>query len=377
MSDLVVTHLTKAFPQGRDRFLALDDVSIDVKSGELLVLLGASGSGKTTLLRCVAGLTRPTNGHVAIAGRVVFDAAEAVDQATYRRNLGMVFQTFALWPHMTVRENVAYPLRAKGLKDELRKGRVEEVLELVQCSALADRLPATLSGGQQQRIALARALVARPALVLFDEPLSNLDALLRIELRAQLRQLHRATGFTGVYVTHDQLEALTLATRIAVMHNGRIVQLGPPEAIYSRPATEYIADFVGFSNTISLAEGGDHTIPSFDARPIMSRFADLENGSIRFRPEHARATPGAATSNSSNGAVTICDGTVVDRAFLGDEAEFTVRFGSTLVTVRQPQAAAQLEVNDRASVMVALDNVAAFDDSGQRVARIDAHEAVR
>lgn len=377
MSDLIVSHLTKAFPQGRDRFVALDDVSIDVRSGELLVLLGASGSGKTTLLRCVAGLTRPTDGHVEIAGRIVFDAAEAIDQATYRRNLGMVFQTFALWPHMTVRENVAYPLRAKRLKSDLRHGRVEEVLELVQCSALADRLPATLSGGQQQRIALARALVARPALVLFDEPLSNLDALLRIELRAQLRQLHRATGFTGVYVTHDQLEALTLATRIAVMHNGRIVQLGPPEAIYSQPATEYIADFVGFSNTVSLAEGGAYPIPSFDPRPIMSRFSRLENGSIRFRPEHARATPGAGSADSPNGAVTMCDGTVIDRAFLGDEAEFTVRFGSTLVTVRQPQSAAQLAVHDRASVVVALDKVAAFDGSGQRVARIDAQEAVR
>jgi iron(III) transport system ATP-binding protein len=254
---------------------AVNGVSLAVEAGEFMVLLGPSGSGKTTLLRCVAGLLRPSGGQILLGDKVVADAARGTHVPPYKRGVGMVFQNFALWPHMTVEQNVAYPLKAQHKRDELRAGRVREILELVRCAELAPRLPATLSGGQQQRVALARALVARPELILFDEPLSNLDALLRVELRAELREIHRRTGVTGVYVTHDQVEALSLATRIGIMNGGSLVQVGTPEELYGAPASEFSAGFMGMVNRVVLRANGDRW---------QSEGGDVIHGNLEFLP---------------------------------------------------------------------------------------------
>lgn len=202
MQELRIEQLVKSFP-GKERVLAIDHVDISVEQGELLVLLGPSGCGKTTMLRCVARLEEAQEGSITLEGTLVFDARRRLNLPTYRRDNGMVFQNYSLWPHMTVQKNVAFPLRARGVATALRGKRVREVLEIVQCAHLADRLPAMLSGGQQQRIALARALASKPAVMLLDEPLSNLDALLRVDLRAHLRAIHRELRSTGIYVTHD------------------------------------------------------------------------------------------------------------------------------------------------------------------------------
>lgn len=271
-----VSKLTKSFRRRKETVQVLHGIDLEIADGELLVLLGPSGCGKTTLLRCLVGLERPDGGRVELAGRTVVDAADRTFVQPNRRDVAMVFQNYALWPHMNVAKNVAYPLKSRGLKDLLNNGRVEEVLELVQCGHLADRYPPELSGGQQQRISLARALASEPGLLLLDEPLSNLDALLRIELRAQLRSLHRQLGFTGVYVTHDQEEALALGTRVAVMREGRFEQIGDPEEVYRRPATAYVADFLGARNRLAAtvddlgdAETAGQKLPSF-FRPGMA-----------------------------------------------------------------------------------------------------------
>jgi iron(III) transport system ATP-binding protein len=232
---------------------AVDGVDLDVTPGEFLVLLGPSGCGKTTLLRAIAGLETPDEGSIEIGGRVVFDAARGVDVAPERRGLSMMFQSYALWPHMTVAANVAYPLRHRrdGRPDRRSVAdRVREALELVGVPELSGQYPGEISGGQQQRVALARALVAGDPLVLFDEPLSNVDAKVRERLRVELVAMQRRLGFAAVYVTHDQTEAMELATRIAVIHAGQVLQLGPPREIYERPATRYVANFVGVANEI-------------------------------------------------------------------------------------------------------------------------------
>ncbi|MFC4117785.1 ABC transporter ATP-binding protein [Nonomuraea zeae] len=238
-----------------DRTLAaaVDGVSLEVAPAEILVLLGPSGCGKTTLLRSIAGLERPDEGLVEIGGRAVFDAARGLDVPPERRGLSMMFQSYALWPHMSVFDNVAYPLLSRRggrpARDEVA-ARVGQALDLVGIGELARQHPGEMSGGQQQRVALARALVAGDGLILFDEPLSNVDAKVRERLRAELLAMQRRLGFAAVYVTHDQTEAMELATRIAVMRAGRVEQLGPPREIYDRPATRYVAGFVGIANEI-------------------------------------------------------------------------------------------------------------------------------
>lgn len=285
-----VKNLNKIFSKGRGPGVhVLKDINLEVPRGELLVLLGPSGCGKTTLLRCLVGLEQPTSGSVDLANRTVVDADRGLYVAPNDRDVAMVFQNYALWPHMKVSKNVAYPLKARKKKELLAAGRVEEVLRIVQCDHLADRYPPELSGGQQQRVSLARALCPNPSLLLLDEPLSNLDALLRIELRAQLRHLHRTLKFTGVHVTHDQEEALALGTRVAVMNAGRVEQIGRPDDVYSKPATEYVADFLGFRNTFDLVVANDQT--TVDGHKVSSCVAEtLSEGSysLRARPTHTR-----------------------------------------------------------------------------------------
>lgn len=266
------------------------DLDLHIEDGETVVLLGKSGCGKTTTMRCVAGLEVPNEGSVRIGGKVVFDAAARTNVPSYKRNVGMVFQSYAVWPHKTVIENVGFPLMVKKLGRAKVRSRALEVLELVGLVELADRSASMLSGGQMQRVALARSIAMSPSVLLLDEPLSNLDAVLRDDLRIELRRIQAASGLTSVYVTHDQSEALALADRIAIMQDGRIMQLAPPADIYSRPASASIARFLGISNVFpveSRASDGSYRLADI---PMAVHAADEAQGrvSVCIRPDAFR-----------------------------------------------------------------------------------------
>lgn len=251
---LEISNLTKKFGTVE----AVKDVSISVPDGAFLVLLGPSGCGKTTLLRMLAGLELPSAGQIAFDGQTVSDGDRAWSVDPAKRNSGLVFQSYALWPHMSVRGNVEWPLKVMKMTKEARNTRVEEVLKLLDIGQLADRYPNEISGGQQQRVAIARTIAPKPAVLLFDEPLSNLDAKLRVEMRTELMRLHRATGATTVYVTHDQIEAMTMASHVAVLNQGRVQQFGAPADLVERPETAFVATFVGTppNNMVPVVKDG-------------------------------------------------------------------------------------------------------------------------
>jgi iron(III) transport system ATP-binding protein len=267
---IAVEHLTKRFGP----LAVVNDVGLSIQEGELFTLLGPSGCGKTTLLRLIAGFYGPDDGEIRFDGRVV----NAVPP--HERGIGMVFQNYALWPHMKVSENVSYGLKLRRVSPSEIAARVEGVLEKVKLTGLGDRYPGQLSGGQQQRVALARALVLNPKILLLDEPLSNLDAKIRIQVRAEIRKLQKELGITTIYVTHDQEEALTLSDRIAVFNQGKVFQLGPPKELYERPANRFVADFIGINN---LVEG---TVRSADQaqRRLRAETALGEIGAIHEAP---------------------------------------------------------------------------------------------
>jgi len=249
MPNVLLENVSKSF----GTFHAVDDVSLDIAEGEFVTLLGPSGCGKTTTLRMVAGLEAATAGRISIAGRVVADPVLGISVPPERRGLGMVFQSYAIWPHMSVYENVAYPLQVQKWKKSDIRGRVLEALDQVEMAHLAERASTALSGGQQQRVAIARALVARPSVLLLDEPLSNLDARLRMQMGDELRALQLKTGITSLYVTHDQSEAMALSDRVVVMQSGRILQIDTPTGIYHRPASTEVAKFFGSPNLFTAA----------------------------------------------------------------------------------------------------------------------------
>jgi iron(III) transport system ATP-binding protein len=245
-SHMVLDGVRKEFRRkGGDPVVACDGITLDIARGEFVVLLGPSGCGKTTLLRIIAGLDRPDDGTISIAHQVVYDGASKLAIPAEKRGVGMVFQSYALWPHMTVFDNVAYPLRAQGVKKAEIAERVKDVLATVGVANTAERVPSQLSGGQQQRVALARALVGGSDIILFDEPLSNVDAKVRIQLRDELLALHEKVRFTAVYVTHDQQEAMSLATRLLVLGEGRVLQDDSPGTVYQRPSSLEVARFIG------------------------------------------------------------------------------------------------------------------------------------
>ena len=241
MFGIKLENVTRRF----DNVLALDRINLEVEAGEFFFLLGPSGCGKTTLLRILAGFDQPES------GRVFFDERDVTAVPPHERNTGMVFQNYALWPHMTVWKNVEYGLTMRNMPQHERDQKVKRALEMVQMSGYAERSPNQLSGGQQQRVALARALVIEPGVVLLDEPLSNLDARLRLEMREQLQDLQRTLDVTMIYVTHDQKEALAMGARIAVMQMGKVAQIGTPREVYRQPLTRFVADFIGEINLIS------------------------------------------------------------------------------------------------------------------------------
>src|SRR3954466_14006622 len=247
MPEIHVESLVKQFTESR----ALDDVSFHVLEGELFTLLGPSGCGKSTTLMSIAGFQTPEQGTIAVGGDVFFDAERRISVPAERRNLGIVFQSYAVWPHMKVYENLAFPLKVRKMKRSAIRPRVLEVLELVEMAHLADRYPHQLSAGQQQRGALARALVYSPTFLLLAGPFSNLDAKLRERARAWVKELQTRLGLTTVFVTHDQDEALSMSDRVAVMSNGEVQQIGVPEEIYTRPANRFVAEFVGRVNLLS------------------------------------------------------------------------------------------------------------------------------
>ena len=233
---------------------AVADVSLKIRAGEFVTLLGPSGSGKTTTLRMIAGLEPPDSGSVTIGQRVM--SAPGTFVPVHQRRLGMVFQSYAVWPHKTVHENVAFPLQQQGVSGDEQRRRTAQILDLVGLDGYGERFPSQLSGGQQQRVSLARALVAEPEVILFDEPLSNLDAQLRDSMRVLIRDLHRRLGLTAVYVTHDQIEAMVLSDRVFVMHQGRLVQSGTPEDLYERPVNRFVAEFIGSANLLPISAAG-------------------------------------------------------------------------------------------------------------------------
>lgn len=249
-----VKSLYKSFPMGLGKVRAVDRIEFEVAKGSFFSLLGPSGCGKTTTLRCVAGLERPEMGEIEVDGTVVFSSGQSVFIPPHQRNIGMVFQSYAIWPHMNVFDNVAFPLKIGGkvARRELA-GRVEKALQLVHLEELRERPATNLSGGQQQRLALARAIVREPRLLLLDEPLSNLDAKLRDEMRGELKRVQRTLGLTTIYVTHDQTEALSMSDTVAVMNEGQIIQIDAPKRIYEQPANRFVADFIGAANLIAGA----------------------------------------------------------------------------------------------------------------------------
>jgi iron(III) transport system ATP-binding protein len=291
-AELKVEHLRKVFAIGRP---AIDDVSFRASAGEIVVLLGPSGCGKTTTLRCVAGLETPTSGEIAIGRETVSAPARGVLVPPRLRNIGMVFQSYAVWPHMTVRQNVTYPLRQRKVPRTEANAKVDDVLELVGLFEYAERPVVALSGGQMQRVALARSLVYQPQLLLLDEPLSNLDAQLRLRLRDDLRRIIKQSGVTALYVTHDQAEAVVLGDRIGVMRDGKLLQMASPEQVYNRPADLFVASFTGASNLLAgrvLERNGEFgTVEAGGHRLSALMPANVKVGEavkVAVRPENVR-----------------------------------------------------------------------------------------
>ena len=321
MTAVRLEHITKLFGATK----AVDGVDLAVGAGELFFLLGPSGCGKSTLLRLIAGLHEPT------AGRIFFNDRDVTALGTEKRNAVMCFQSYALWPHMTVRENVRFGLSVRKVPRAQQDHRVAEALRLVRMAELAGRKPNELSGGQQQRVALARALVVEPACLLLDEPLSNLDTKLRHEMRSEIRRICKTAGFTTIYVTHDQKEALSIGDRIAVMKDGKVAQVGTPGELYHRPRTSFVADFIGQTNlirgTLAGQDGGRYAVKTA-AGVIYASTNGAGNGAagaaapagdvlLSVRPEQIRVARGEAAAAWGNRLV----GKSLETAFLGEASE--------------------------------------------------------
>ena len=329
-----VRNLQRVFKVGQRQVEALRHINQEVGEGEFLVLLGPSGSGKTTLLRCVAGLETPDDGEILISGRTVFSKRNGINVPPEDRQIGMVFQSYAIWPHMTVFQNVALPLTygRKRIRRHFVRERVLDALRLVQLEDLAERPAPLLSGGQQQRVALARALAVNPKLILMDEPLSNLDARLREEMRDQIRDLASRLKMTVLYVTHDQVEAMVVADRIAVMSLGSIISIGSPEALYEGPANRSVAEFFGSINWLD-AEVIEQGVLKTKMGRLFCAKADVtgEAGLVGLRPEDIEL--GGRLAGDCNEF----EGKILSRTFLGELTVYEVSVGKAVLKIKTMQ----------------------------------------
>jgi iron(III) transport system ATP-binding protein len=336
---LSVRNITTEYRNGRIAIQAARDISFEVAKGKLFTLLGPSGCGKTTTLRSIAGLERPVSGEIEAAGRIVFSAEQNIFVALNRRNFGMVFQSYAIWPHMTVLQNAAFPLEVRGgLSRKAIRDRAMRVLESVALEQFAEREATKLSGGQQQRLALARALVMEPDLLLLDEPLSNLDARLRERMRLELKRIQRDLSITTLYVTHDQAEALALSHEIAVMNEGRIVQIGSPRSIYEKPRDRFVAEFIGNGNFIDAEVLGSDMAAG--AWRVRTKLGDLSAFSETPLSPGAKVTVSVRPENveiydsEPDGAGNRFQAVIEAKTFQGDFSEFQLRAGGMILLAR-------------------------------------------
>lgn len=328
MSELEISNITKDYGATR----ALHPVSINVERGEFVTILGPSGCGKSTLLRILMGISEPSSGEIRLGGR-------RIDQASPEaRDIAMVFQSYALFPHMSVAKNLGFGLRMKKVPKDERARRIAHALEICNLAGLVDRMPRQLSGGQQQRVALARAIVMQPSLLLFDEPLSNLDAKLRDTLRHELTELHRRIGATSIYVTHDQAEAMAMSDRIVVMNAGRVVEIGTPLELYRAPKHAFTAGFLGQTNLLPVTANGLEAVLAW-GQPVMLDASANGPAQVSVRPENI-------TMAANDQGV----GTVSSVSFMGANALYTVEIGSTQLRVTLTGAETLIETGSRVSL---------------------------
>jgi iron(III) transport system ATP-binding protein len=345
MANLELENLTKRYPG----VVSVDGINLSVEHGEFVCLLGPSGCGKTTTLRMIAGFLEPDAGEIRVSGKVVSSVQSVVPPE--RRNMSMIFQSYAVWPHMTVRQNVGYGLKMKSMPPLERQSRTDVLLEATKLLAQAERYPSELSGGQQQRVALARALAPKPGILLLDEPLSNLDANLRGDMRFEIRRLHDEFHYTSIYVTHDQVEAMTMADRIVVMNAGRIEQIGTPEDVYERPHSEFVARFIGGSNVINATHLSGRTVQ------VAGHTLDIGQGTfagpgepmsfcVKTHDVELLADDGIDAGNTLPGIVR-------GQAYLGSHRDYIVDVGQEMLIA----APAQLSVPDGSKVRVRFEAV--------------------
>ncbi len=346
MTGIRIERINKSYQQPGNTIHVLKDINLEINQGEFYFLLGPSGCGKTTLLRIISGLIDATS------GKILFDGKDVTEEPPQKRNCPMVFQNYALWPHMTVLKNVEFGLQMKGVSASERKAEAMEKLEMVQMAHLASRKPTQLSGGQQQRVALARALASRPEVLLLDEPLSNLDAKLRLTMREEIHRIVKDNHITGVYVTHDQQEALSMADKIAVMNAGKVAQVGTPEKIYRRPANSFVAEFIGECNFIK------GKVDKGNNRMVHAVIGDVEmpfdcEGSVKFgiRPEDLDV------QGPTKGRQT---GTVLNRIYQGENAVLEIDVCGTTMKAKTPSKC-PFNTGDSVSLSVEPDDVIFLD----------------
>ena len=346
MSEVRIEHVFKRFGD----VTAVSDFDLTVKDGEFVSLLGPSGCGKTTSLRMIAGFERATEGEIYIGDHCVSSHIKNTFVPPEKRDIGMVFQSYAVWPHMTVTENVAYPLKIQKVPKEERAARVAEMLKLVHLDEYGSRYPHQLSGGQQQRVALARALVMRPGLLLLDEPLSNLDAKLRESMRFEISSIQKEPGITVIYVTHDQSEAMTMSDRVVGMSRGVIQQIGTPYEIYRNPANKMVADFIGLVNFVEGEVQGDRVYISGTGVSFPNTSGVTGSATIAVRPENI-------TMSRTSGTI---EGTLVHRFYLGDAVDYRVQCKHHVIRVIVKGAELK-EFTDGEKVYLDFDKIMVFD----------------
>lgn len=357
MASVTIRNVTKSF----DDIEVLHSMSETFADGEFITLLGPSGCGKTTMLRLIAGFEKPTTGSISIGDMLV--SGEGAFIPPEKRKIGMVFQSYAVWPHMTVFENIVYPLKLMKLSKEEIRNKGETILKTVHLSQYADRLPSQLSGGQQQRVALGRALVAEPEILLLDEPLSNLDAKLREEMRYEIKEITQKLGITVVYVTHDQIEAMTMSDRIVLMNQGQVQQIGAPTELYNNPANQFVANFIGRVNFLpATAQNGIITIEGTDQH-LPAKNNESGKAVVAVRPERI------LINEAANADMPVLKGTVNAQFYLGDINDVRVSVGSHAMRITARASSYQnLHVGDAISMMI--EDYMVFPETGEDFTKI-------